>query len=234
MFNDFAYYVRVVLPLIVVSLLIPVIAWGLRCHLLISAIAQRRIEMAWLISLTIAHIGFWVTRLQDNHDFGFFSALYDGYYIFIVLVSLVVSAVRRWRCGDALAGQWLFRSLLVTAFRMVLLPACGILILVLLSTSNRVPPVSGWSDWMGGIFLFCTFVLNLMILGLIQGVRRYREGSLRRDHSQGDIPPNSQTVGDLNEQLPPWVSVAALMVGLAVMTLGLLPWVWQFFLWRSR
>ena len=116
-----------VIPLSVISLFIPVIAWWLQRRNWIAAATHRRIEMLWLIALTILAFSTWgiwsidfCFRTVADHT----TPLVFGYMVGIVLLSLWRYALRQWRAGMCLAGHSLFKSLLFAALHFALFWSC--------------------------------------------------------------------------------------------------------------
>ena len=105
---------------------------------------QRRIEMLWLIALTIVAFGTWVVWSIDYCDriaADRTTPLLDGYMVGIILFSLWRFAFRQWRVGMCLACHSLFKSLLFAALQAALFWGCV-----------HVVVVVGLLYWRGRIF----------------------------------------------------------------------------------
>lgn len=166
----------VVILLAAISFNIPVIGWRLQQRGQISALAQRRVEVSWLMALTLVACGTWVIYVLDFcHRIRPYRSppLFGGYMAAIAVVQLNVAAYRRWRRRECLTGHCLCRSILLAILQLALFYACLCAVMAVgVAWTGPIGPY--FPDWILVVFLAAGVALHVTILLCIRKYWRRR------------------------------------------------------------
>ncbi|AMV30482.1 hypothetical protein VN12_00100 [Pirellula sp. SH-Sr6A] len=166
--GDFQF---VAIPILAGSVVVPLLAWWLQRRHVISAGAQRMVEIVWLVLLILVSIidwAMWAVDYCERIAEDLVTPFANGIFAGITISVLSISGIRQWRDNKCLAVKSLVTALILVATHCVMFYICtmavGIVGVSLLIAGDSPLATFFLPDWFGQIVLLLAFALYLLIV----------------------------------------------------------------------
>jgi hypothetical protein len=168
----------IAIPAFAGTLIIPLVAWLLKRRGYLSPVAQRLIEIAWLVvSAQLAVVGWaiWAIDYLDRIPADPVTPFVWGFFVGIVVVVLGVSGIRQWRSSESFAMRPLIVALLDVTMHVCLYGLClGVVAMVAFfaflggnAFAAAFTPI--WANWL--FFVFSTMVYLVLAPQVVRMIR---------------------------------------------------------------